>query len=63
MVGITCSWIRGFEDLSCKFTSNLISKIDFGVEMVKASKERVCSNYVEMDVHNLEIVNSILTSY
>jgi len=34
-----------------------LANIGFGVEMTKVSKEMVCSNYFEMDVHKLEIVN------
>ena len=44
-------------DFSNKIFSNLVSMIGFGVEMAKVAKERVCSNYFEMDVHNIEIVN------
>jgi len=40
-------------DGSHKFLANLISRIGFGVVMAKVSKERVCSNYFEMDVHKL----------
>ena len=49
--------IEDIVDGSHKFLANLVSKIGFGVEMAKVSKERVCSNYFEMDVHKLEIVN------
>lgn len=49
--------IEAIVELSHKVLSNLVSKIDFRVDMTKVSKERVCSNYFEMDVHNLEIVN------
>jgi len=49
--------IEDIVDFSHKVLSNLISKIGFGVEMAKVSKERVCSNYFEMDVHNLDIMN------
>ena len=49
--------IEDIVDFFGKFLANLVSKIGFGVDMVKVSKERVCSNYFEMDVHNLEIVN------
>ena len=34
-----------------------LAKIGFGVEMTNIAKERVCSNYFEVDMHNLEIVN------
>lgn len=40
-----------------KFLANLIAKIGFGVDMAKVAKERVCSNYFEMDVHKHEIFN------
>ena len=40
-----------------KFFANLIAKIGFGVEMANVAKESVCSNYFEVDVHKLEIVN------
>ena len=49
--------IQDIVDESHKFLSNLVAKIDFGVEMAKVAKERVCSNYSKMDVHKLEIVN------
>ena len=58
---------RGMEDIeeniedivddSHKFLAKLVAKISFWVEMASVSKERVCSNYFEMDVHKLEIVN------
>lgn len=44
-------------DDSDKFLSNLVAKIGFGVEMANVAKQRVCSNYFEMDVHKLEIMN------
>lgn len=44
-------------DSSHKFLANLVSNIGFGVEMANVSKERVCFNYFDMDVHKLEIVN------
>ena len=40
-----------------KFLANLVAKVGFGVEMAYTAKERVCSNYFEMDVDNFEIVN------
>jgi len=43
-------------DGSHKFLSNLFSKLGFGVDMAKVAKERVCSNYFEVDVDNLEII-------
>ena len=49
--------IEDIMDFSHKFLSKLVSKIGFGVEMTKVFKERVCSNYFEIDVHKLEIVN------
>ena len=44
-------------DGSHKLLANLVAKIGCGVEMANVAKERVCSNYFEMDMHNLEIVN------
>ena len=44
-------------DVSHKFLAKLVTKIGFGVEMANVSKERVCSNYFDMDVHKLEILN------
>ena len=49
--------IEDIVDGSHKFLANLVAKIGFGVEMANVAKERVCSNYFEMDVHKLEIVN------
>jgi len=49
--------IEDIVDGSHKFLANLVSNIGFGVEMANVAKERVCSNYFEMDVHKLEIVN------
>ena len=40
-----------------KFHANLVAKIGFGVEMANVAKEMLCSNYFEVDMHNLEIVN------
>ena len=65
MVGITWSWVsrilkKNIKDIvegSHKFLSNLVAKIGFGVEMVNFVKGRVCSNYFEVDIRNLEIVN------
>ena len=48
--------IEDIVDFSHKVLANIVSKIGFGVEMTKVSKERVCSNYFEMDVHKLEIL-------
>ena len=50
----------GMEDIvdgSHKFIANLVAKIGFGFEMTNVAKETMCSNYFEMDVHKLEIVN------
>ena len=44
-------------DGSHKFLSNLVAKIGFGIEMANVAKEKVCSNYFEVDLHNLEILN------
>ena len=44
-------------DGSHKFLANLVAKIGFGVEMANVGKERECSNYFEVDMHNLKIVN------
>ena len=49
--------IEDIMDGSHKFLANLVSKIVFGVEMANVAKERVCSNYFDVDMHNLEIVN------
>ena len=49
--------IEDIMDDSHKFLSNIVAKIGFGVEMANVSKERVCSNYFDVDMHNLEIVN------
>ena len=49
--------IKDIVDGSHKFLANLVAKIGFGVEMANVAKERVCSNYFEVDIHNLEIVN------
>ena len=44
-------------DGSHKFLAKLVAKIGFGVEMANVAKESVCSNYFEMVVHKIEIVN------
>jgi len=44
-------------DFSHNVFSNLVAKIGFRVEMANVSKERICSNYFEMVLHNLENVN------
>lgn len=49
--------IENIVDGSHKFLSNLIAKIGFGVVMANVVKEKVCSNYLEVDVHKLEIMN------
>ena len=49
--------IERIMDGSDKFLAKLVAKIGFGVEMAKVAKERVCSNYFEMDVHKLEILD------
>ena len=49
--------IEDIVDGSHKFLANLVAKIGFGVEMANVAKDRVCSNYFEVDVHKLEIVN------
>ena len=48
--------IEDIGDFHNKDLSNHVSKIGFGVEMAKVSKEGVCPNYFEMDVNKLEIV-------
>ena len=45
--------IQEIVDGSHKFLTNLVAKISFGVEMAKVAKERVCSNYFEVDVHKI----------
>ena len=42
-----------------------VSKVDFeiGIEMAKIAKARVVSNYLEVVVHNLEIVHKDIASY
>ena len=52
--------IEDIVDGSHKFLANLVSKIGFWVEKANVSKERVCSNYFEVDMHNLEIVKYAL---
>ena len=49
--------IEDIVDGSHKFLANLVTKIGFGVVMANVAKEKVCSNYLEVDVHKLEIVN------
>ena len=49
--------IEDIVDGSRKFLANLVAKIGFGVVMVNVVNERVCSNYLEVDVHKLEILN------
>ena len=55
--------IEDIMDGSHNFLANLISKIGFGTEMAKVVKEMVCSNYFQMDVHKLEIMNQALAPY
>ena len=50
-------YIEDIVDGFHNFLANLVSKIGFGVEMTNVAKEKVCSNYFEVDVHKLEIVN------
>ena len=52
-------------DLFNKALSNLVAKIGFevGIEMAKVSKARVFANYLEIDVHNLEISHKDIASY
>ena len=49
--------IENIVDGSQKFLANLVAKIGFRVEMANFAKEMVCSNYFEVDVHKLEILN------
>ena len=49
--------IEDIVDFSHKVLSNRLANIGFGVEMAKVSKEIVCSNYFEMDVDTIQIVN------
>ena len=49
--------IEHIVDGSDKFLAKLVAKIAFWVEMAKVAKERACSNYFEMDVYKIEIVN------
>ena len=49
--------IEDIGDGSHKLLVNLVSKIGFRVEMANVAKESVRSNYFEMDVHKLEILN------
>ena len=42
--------VEGFH----KFLSNLVAKIGFGIDMENVAKERVRSNYFEVDMHNLD---------
>ena len=44
-------------DGSHKFLANLVANIGFRVELANVTKEKVCSNYIEVDMHNLEILN------
>ena len=49
--------IEDIVDSSHKVLTNLVVKIVFWVDMATVATERVCSNYFEMDVNNLEIMN------
>ena len=55
--------IEDILDFPNKDLANHVSKIGFGGELAKVSKEGVYPNYFEMDVNKLEIVNWILASY
>ena len=48
--------IEDIMDFPNNFLANNVSKIGFGVDMAKVSKEGVYPNYFEMDVNKLEIV-------
>jgi len=43
-------------DGSNKFLANLVAKIGFGVVMANVAKEKLCYNYLEVDVHKPEIL-------
>ena len=49
--------IEDIVDGSHKFFANIVSKIWIRVELAKVAKERMCSNYFDMDVHKLQIMN------
>jgi len=49
--------IQHIMDDSHKLLPNLFAKIGFRVEMAKVAKERMYSNYFEIVVHKLEILN------
>ena len=55
--------IQDIVDLSHKVLANLVAKICLQIETANVSKERVCSNYFQLDVRNLEIMNQVLASY
>ena len=44
--------IEDIMDGSHNFLANLFSKFGFGVDMSNVAKERVLSNYFEVDMHN-----------
>ena len=48
--------IQDIVDGTHKFLSNLVAMIGFGVEMANLPKERVSSNYFELDVDKIEIL-------
>ena len=57
---LLCNIEENIEDIvdgSHKFLANLVAKISFWVDMAKVSKERVCSNYFDINVHKHEILN------
>ena len=56
-MGLGMEDIEDIVDFSHNFLANLASEIGFWVDMAMVSKEGVCSNYFEMDVHKLESVN------
>ena len=49
--------IEDIVDGSHKFLANLVAKIGFRVVMANVAKEKVCSNYLEVDVHKPKILN------
>ena len=44
---------------SHKFLANLVAKNGLGVYMANVAKERVCSNYFEVDMHLSSLLPSI----
>jgi len=49
--------IEDIVDFSHNLLAKLVAKISFRFDMAKVVKEIVYSNYFEVNVHNLEIVN------